>query len=143
LNHTPSPHATKLTHDKVLPPVVLDEEKLARIQVLVGREGPEELVRSFLSDLRPRLAAIAAPGAECGTIEPEAHALISLAGNLGLVELSMCSRKLMDACRRREEADLPQCVQELNEAAERARVHLQEWQAEPHRPALTAKARAP
>ena len=123
--------------------MVLDEEKLARIQVLVGREGPEELVRSFLSDLRPRLAAIAAPGAECGTIEPEAHALISLAGNLGLVELSMCSRKLMDACRRREEADLPQCVQELNEAAERARVHLQEWQAEPHRPALTAKARAP
>jgi CheY-like chemotaxis protein/HPt (histidine-containing phosphotransfer) domain-containing protein len=111
-----------------LPPVVLDEEKLARVQVLVGCEGLEELVRSFLSDLSQRLAAIAAPGAERGTIEPEAHALISLAGNLGLVELSVCSRKLMDTCQRREEADLPQCVQELNEAAERARVHLQEWQ---------------
>jgi hypothetical protein len=45
---------------------------------------------------------------------------------LGLVELSSCSRKLTDACRSAEKGDILKRVQELIEAAERARAHLPE-----------------
>jgi len=110
----------------VSPLVVLDQKKLATVEALVGREPLQALVGSFLSDLGRRLAAITAPGAACGTIEREAHALVSLAGNLGLVELSVCSRKLMHGRRSGEEADIPGLVQALNAAAERARACLQE-----------------
>jgi signal transduction histidine kinase/DNA-binding response OmpR family regulator len=106
-------------------PAVLDAEKLASVEDLVGRKALEELVGSFLSDLGQRLAVITAPGAERQTVEREAHALISLAGNLGLVEVSLCSRKLTDACRRAQEADIPKLIQELSAAAERAQMYSQ------------------
>ena len=58
-------------------------------------------------------------------MEQEAHALVSMTGNLGLVELSSCSRKLTDACRSGSEADIPKLIQELSVAAERAQMCLQ------------------
>ena len=50
---------------------------------------------------------------------------MSLAGNLGLVELSACSRQLVDACRSAAEGDISKRVRELNEAAERALARLE------------------
>src|SRR3954466_2948062 len=107
------------------PPVVLDEKYLATVEALVGREALQALSGSFQTELHQRLAAITAPEAECGTIEREAHALVSLAGNLGLVELSACSRQLTDTCRSAAEGDLPRRMRALNEAAERAVARLE------------------
>src|SRR4051794_13676685 len=77
------------------------------------------------TSLHQRLAAITASRTECKAIEREAHALVSLAGNLGLVELSACSRQLVDACRSAAEGDISKHVRELNEAAERALARLE------------------
>jgi len=118
--------AGPLREAPVVPPVILDAEKLAHVEDLVGHEELHTLMDTFLSELNQRLSAIMAPGAERGTMERDAHALISLAGNLGLMELSSCSRSLTDACRSGELADIRKLVQELNEAAERARMRLQE-----------------
>jgi len=107
------------------PPVVLDEKYLANVANLVGREALQALAGSFQTELHQRLAAITAPEAACGTIEREAHALASLAGNLGLVELSACSRQLTDTCRSAAEGDLPRRMRALNEAAERAVARLE------------------
>ena len=99
--------------------VVVDEEQLATIEEMVGREGLQAIVDSLLSDLKQRLAAITALGAERNVIEREAHALVSQAGNLGLMDLSLCSRQLTDACRSGADGDIPKLVQELFAAAER------------------------
>jgi CheY-like chemotaxis protein len=107
------------------PPVVLDEKYLANVANLVGRETLQALAGSFQTELHQRLAAITAPEAECGTIEREAHALVSLASNLGLVELSACSRQLTDTCRSAAEGDIPKRVRELTEAAQRALARLE------------------
>jgi HPt (histidine-containing phosphotransfer) domain-containing protein len=104
--------------------MVLDEKYLANVANLVGREALQALAGSFQTELRQRLAAITAPEAECETIEQEAHALVSLAGNLGLVELSACSRQLTDTCRSAE-GDIPKRVRDLNEAAQRALARLE------------------
>ena len=106
-------------------PVVLDEKYLANVANLVGREALQALAGSFQTELHQRLAAITAPEAACGTIEREAHALASLAGNLGLVELSACSRQLTDTCRSAAEGDIPRRMRALNEAAERAVARLE------------------
>jgi HPt (histidine-containing phosphotransfer) domain-containing protein len=107
------------------PPPVLDESQLANVEDLVGREGLQALISSFLSDLAQRIASITADGADRGTIEHEAHALVSLAGNLGFVELSSCSRQLTDACRHPEEANISRLIECVRAAAERARARLQ------------------
>jgi CheY-like chemotaxis protein/HPt (histidine-containing phosphotransfer) domain-containing protein len=108
---------------------VLDQEKLASLEGLVGPEGVEAMVEMFLSDVPNHLAAITAPGADHKIIEREAHALVSLAGNLGLKELSAWSRKLTDACRSGEDS-IPGLIQNLSAAVERAQAHLHERHAD-------------
>jgi CheY-like chemotaxis protein len=121
----PSERAEPPQQPAAPPPVVLDEKILATVEGLVGREALQALAGSFQTELHQRLAAITASRTECKTIEREAHALVSLAGNLGLVELSACSRQLVDACRSAAEGDISKRVRELNEAAERALARLE------------------
>ena len=121
----PSERAEPPQQPAAPPPVVLDEKILATVEGLVGREALQALAGSFQTELHQRLAAITASRTECKAIEREAHALVSLAGNLGLVELSACSRQLVDACRSTAEGDISKRVRELNEAAERALARLE------------------
>ena len=106
-------------------PVVLDEKRLSGLERMIGREDLQALIRSFLADVPERLAAITAPGAEQETIKRESHALVSLAGNLGLVELSSASRALTDACGSGEQETIPALVQNLVRASRRAAERLE------------------
>src|SRR3954451_1273876 len=76
----PHPDRLKIMH-------LFPDRPLGSTEGLVGRGELQTFVGSFLSDLDQRLAVITAPGTECGTMEREAHALVSQAGILGLAEL--------------------------------------------------------
>ena len=105
--------------------VILDEERLGKLEYLLGREGFKEMVGSFLVELPKRLGAIRAAAADREQIKREAHALAGLVGNLGLMELWSCSQRLMTACEGREE--IAGLVGELRGAAERAIARLKEY----------------
>jgi len=105
--------------------VILDEERLGKLEHLLGREGFKEVVGSFLVELPKRLSAIRASAADREKVKREAHALAGLVGNLGLVELLSCSRRLVIACDNREE--IAGLVGELRDAAERAVARLREY----------------
>lgn len=53
----------------------------------------------FLDDVSRRMASVEAEPIDWKLVGEEAHAVISLSGNLGLSELAKASRALCDACR--------------------------------------------
>ena len=61
---------------------------------MIGRDQVEQLVRLFHDQLRSSLPALT-PSASRAKIEEAAHALVSSAGNLGLVELSARCQHLL------------------------------------------------
>ncbi len=104
--------------------VVLDEEHITRLARLLEPAEFDEIVGKFEAELPKHLNAITAAGADRARVEWEAHALISLSGNLGLVELSSCSRRLRDASRAGGGEDVGPLVHALGVAAERALASL-------------------
>ncbi len=103
---------------------VLDEDHITRLARFLEPAEFDEIVGKFETELPKHLNAITTAGADRARVEWEAHALISLSGNLGLVELSSCSRRLRDACRAGDGEDFGPVVQELGKAAERALASL-------------------
>lgn len=99
---------------------VLDEAMLARLEQQIGYEKLAEIVEMFRSHLSQALGAIAQEHDHTPVIFREAHALSSLAGNLGFMELMGSCRLLMQAARQeRTEGTRPQ-VAALQAAALRA-----------------------
>jgi len=93
-------------------PVLRDlEDRLGKEKVLL-------FVRMFRDQLVKTMATISGAD-DPDVLVREAHALISLAGNLGFTELMTRSRELMDAARRRS-AGLADLVTTLEAAAVRA-----------------------
>ena len=73
--------------------IVLDESALDSLASLLGRERIGDLLVSFENETRRRLGLIAAPAATSEDMAHHAHALVSLAGQLGFMELSAsCAR---------------------------------------------------
>ena len=67
-----------------------------------------------------RILVIAKALDDCDKAEREAHDLVSVAGNLGLVEIVARARRLMEVCASRDEAQLQPAYAALEAAVERA-----------------------
>ncbi|MCW2235789.1 hybrid sensor histidine kinase/response regulator [Azospirillum canadense] len=86
---------------------VLDLDHLHSMRRDIGEDALARLVDCFLAELPGRLARLERPADDPDGAAFEAHALISLAANVGLAELSALSRQLHTAIRagRRDEAE--------------------------------------
>lgn len=77
---------------------VLDEEMLAMLAEVIGNHRIPALLKTFASDLQARVARLAGTEASHMVLKAEAHALVSLAGQLGFAELSgLCGELEMAA----------------------------------------------
>ena len=97
---------------------VLDEAMLEMMASVVGRERIGELLSAAMREIERRVALLCGTEIEAAAFETEAHALVSLSGQLGFVELSELCRELEG---RATGIDGRPRIAELREAAERAR----------------------
>jgi len=108
---------------------VLDYEKLQALEdVMPGKEA-SAFVELCLADTDSRLAAIAdaAKRMDLTTIARSAHVLVSTAGNVGATAVSLCARRLTDACRANERASVEIEIGELQAASRAASLALRAW----------------
>ena len=97
---------------------VLDEAILEMMAGVVGRERIGDLLAAAMREIERRVALLCEAGIGAGTFATEAHALVSLSGQLGFVELSELCRELEG---RGSGLDGRSRVAELRAAADRAR----------------------
>jgi CheY-like chemotaxis protein len=70
---------------------VLDDDTLNTLAEILGAHRVPALLSAFMEDLRGRIGELKDPGTTCQTLRANAHALVSLAGQLGFAELSALS----------------------------------------------------
>ncbi|GJD95894.1 Sensor histidine kinase RcsC [Methylobacterium iners] len=80
--------------------VVLDETSLEVLASLLGDQRIPDLLSSFTSEVRRRLVRLEDPEATSATMSAETHALVSLAGQLGFMELSLLASEVGEAAER-------------------------------------------
>ena len=100
------------------PARVLDEAMLEMMAGVVGRERIGDLLAAAMREIERRVGLLCAGGIAAADFATEAHALVSLSGQLGFVELSELCRDLE---KRTISVDGRPRTMELREAAERAR----------------------
>ncbi|CAO3413824.1 ATP-binding protein [Azospirillum doebereinerae] len=104
--------------------VVLDPAALAALADTLGEEALPRFVAGTLSELHQRIGRVLEP-ANPKDAGFDAHAMVSLAGNLGLVELSRLARKLQRACEQ-DRTEAAALTQEMQAALARASHALRE-----------------
>ncbi|WP_207485775.1 ATP-binding protein [Arenibaculum pallidiluteum] len=72
----------------------VDERVVTDLRSVFGRIAFRDFVSSSAADIRSRIGAIEADLGDSATVAFHAHAMVSLAGNLGLTELSREARRL-------------------------------------------------
>lgn len=77
---------------------VLDRRTLVRLEESVGREMLVRTAARFLDGVDERLQRLRDAAGDRRALGIESHALVGLAGNLGLSRASEACRRLMDAC---------------------------------------------
>jgi PAS domain S-box-containing protein len=104
-------------------PPVLNPATLDTLGEMLGAEVLPRFVNGTLAELALRADRIseAEPGKAAAA---DAHAMVSLAGNVGLLELSRIARKLQHACEQ-DRPDAPMLKAELRDAVNRASAALQ------------------
>ncbi|AWK86150.1 hybrid sensor histidine kinase/response regulator [Azospirillum thermophilum] len=103
---------------------VLNRSVLDALAETLGDEALPRFVASTLSELTSRVERIRSAG-DRQSAGFDAHAMVSLAGNLGLVELSRISRSLQHACEQ-DRPDAPALTLEIQAALHRAMTALDE-----------------
>lgn len=111
---------------------VLAEEMLAQLESLMGASALHTMLLEVSATLKTRLASILDPGATPETVRTGAHAMISLAGNFGLMEMSQAARSLELAYETAGSGSDDAALRvvrlaELNQAAGRAQAALVQW----------------
>ncbi|HYH22645.1 MAG TPA: PAS domain S-box protein [Azospirillum sp.] len=119
----PAVPAVPAVHES--PPPVLDPSVLRTLEHEFGPERGRALVAEFAADLPARVARVRAAVDDPERQGFEAHAVISLAANVGLWELSSAARALCAALRTGD-ADAPALTAALAAAADRALAALRE-----------------
>ncbi|WP_342153939.1 PAS domain S-box protein [Methylorubrum sp. SB2] len=104
--------------DAPAPARILDEAMLEMMAGVVGRERIGDLLAAAMREIERRVGLLCAAEIGARDFATEAHALVSLSGQLGFVELSELCRDLE---KRTTGADGRLRAAELREAAERAR----------------------
>jgi signal transduction histidine kinase/CheY-like chemotaxis protein/HPt (histidine-containing phosphotransfer) domain-containing protein len=109
----PSPPAPAPSPD--LPPgeLILDTVQLASLTNTLGESETEAFIRTSLDEIALRAGRIS-PASPSADIVPDSHALVSLAGNLGLTALTDVCRRLTAACRTTPDADMTALVQDMH-----------------------------
>ncbi|WP_247894215.1 hybrid sensor histidine kinase/response regulator [Azospirillum sp. B510] len=97
---------------------VLNRAALDTLADTLGADILPRFVHGTLTELALRVDRISEAGS-AQAAATDAHAMVSLAGNLGLQELSRTARKVQHACEQ-ERPDMPMLKAELREAVNRA-----------------------
>jgi HPt (histidine-containing phosphotransfer) domain-containing protein len=98
--------------------LVLDARVLRDLETRLGKDRLMLLVEMFQNEIRKITESIG-EASDPSCVGRHAHALISLAGNLGCAELMAVSRELNLAIRR-QRPDTGALIAEMTEAADRA-----------------------
>lgn len=99
---------------------VYDEALLKDLERHLGREKVVHMVAMARDDMPVRLERMRQNLTDFDFVEREAHELVSVAGNLGFMELVQRSRRLMEVCSNHADAQVPSAYAELKSAADRA-----------------------
>ncbi|MDG5496519.1 ATP-binding protein [Niveispirillum sp. BGYR6] len=121
---TPAPAPTPV--EEQVP--VLQEEMLNQLETLMGAATLHSMLSEVDNTLRQRLSVLQADDTPRDTVRTNAHAMISLAGNFGLMEMSTRARQLEHLCEDETAgpAELTAGIQALAQAAARAQAALAE-----------------
>jgi signal transduction histidine kinase/CheY-like chemotaxis protein/HPt (histidine-containing phosphotransfer) domain-containing protein len=105
---------------------VLDAAKLAELEDVMPPEEVVEFIALFLAEAANHLALIEEHRAngDLPTAARAAHGLVSMAGNVGAMELSALSRKLENACRSGDKEAVERLAHELSTAGAKATTAL-------------------
>jgi signal transduction histidine kinase/DNA-binding response OmpR family regulator len=110
-------------------PPVLDFAKLSDLKAALPAQNLEELIGLYLTDVDlslERLVRARAKG-DLETCGREAHAIVSMSGNLGAMKTSAIARSLETACRSRDKTPTYPLIAALSEACAASRDALQSW----------------
>ncbi|MBV8979011.1 MAG: response regulator [Alphaproteobacteria bacterium] len=107
----------------------LDMGKLADLRSALPAPKLKELILLYLLDVEPHLAKIATSHArgDFETVAREAHAIVSMAGNLGATKASAAARRLETACRRGDRAFIHPLISELSETCLASSDEFRRW----------------
>ena len=125
----------------VAEPPVLNLAKLSDLKAALPAQNLEELIGLYLTDVElslERLVRARAKG-DLETCGREAHAIVSMSGNLGAMKTSAAARSLETACRRRDKTPVYPLIGELSEACAASSDALRSWAAR-YLPSTLAKA---
>ena len=108
---------------------VLDLEKLRALEDVMPGKETDSFVELCLADTDSHLAAIAeaAKRMDLAAIARSAHVLVSTAGNVGAMAVSLGARHLTDACRANDRAAAQIGIKELEAAHRAASDALRAW----------------
>ncbi|MDE2184266.1 MAG: response regulator [Alphaproteobacteria bacterium] len=113
----------------VNPPAVLEGAKLDSLVGVLPRAKVVELVALFLAEAAAHLKLLeehwaSKDLASCGRV---AHALVSMSGNVGAMELSALSRELQNSCKAGDAQAVGRLVREVGTASANATAALIAW----------------
>jgi HPt (histidine-containing phosphotransfer) domain-containing protein len=129
----PRPPEAPAAHDESQPradgktasvptPLVLDAAKLAELDTVMSAQSVAEFFALFLAEAANHLALIEENRAngDLSTVARAAHGLVSMAGNVGAMELSALSRELEHACKSNDMEAVERLAHELSAAGAKA-----------------------
>jgi CheY-like chemotaxis protein len=114
---------------EIPPPPVLDEGKLAELLEALPQTKVFELVAMFLSDVSSHLVQLEEYRAQGDLLASArvAHEIISMAGNIGAMELSTLSRTFVAVCKTGQTDCVEPLVHNLSTSCARATQALTAW----------------
>jgi signal transduction histidine kinase/CheY-like chemotaxis protein len=107
----------------------IDWDQVGAIANLMASDAFQTFLESHVADTQERIANMQrlTKARDLAGVADECHVLISTAGNVGAIELSMLARSLNTACKGECPADLDLMVDELCDAAARASTALRDF----------------
>lgn len=106
---------------------VLDLEKLQSLDGVLPFAEVNAFVEMCLTDADARLAAIAGAAMDLTGVAHSAHVLVSTAGNVGAMAVSVSARRLEEACRNSDRAAVAGRIEELQTVGRAACDALRAW----------------
>jgi signal transduction histidine kinase/NO-binding membrane sensor protein with MHYT domain/CheY-like chemotaxis protein len=121
-NGTAAPEQAPTANSLTLSDECLDSEKLEALKSVLPAKSVCELLRLFILDTDMQIAFIQENFAaiDLSAIARNAHNIVSTAGNLGAVKVSVLARELTDACRAGDDSRLGTQVERLISAYRQA-----------------------
>jgi len=104
---------------------LLDHYKMLDLADSITTETLSDLMRLFLADMLGQVTAMT--DADLHITEQSAHAIVSAAGNIGVMRLSAHARLLETACRDGKNAQAARMIRDLQDTAAASQREIQAW----------------